>query len=106
MDIQTIQPAVAKYIETIRKHIRVKEARVFGSFALHNASDTSDIDLLILSDDFATIDMDERSKLLYRASVGFPYDLHVFGLTPQEFDQASPLTALGQVKNTPTILFH
>ena len=49
------------------------------------------------------MDLDERSKLLYRASVGFPYDLHVYGLAPREFNQASPLTALGEIRRHQTI---
>mgnify|MGYP001578260309 len=61
------------------------------------------MDLLILSEDFVSLDEDERLRILYRASVGFPRDLHVFGVTSEEFEKASPLTTLGIVRNQKTI---
>lgn len=103
MGIQTIQPKIKKYLLNVQKHIKIRKALLFGSFAEGKATETSDIDLIILSDDFNDLDSDQRSRLLYRASVGFPYDLHVFGLTPHEFDSASPLTTLGQMKKSKTI---
>lgn len=103
MDIQTIQPEIKKYLKNVNRHITVSDALVFGSVAEGRATETSDVDLLVLSEDFAKLDTDERAKLLYRASVGFPYDLHVFGLTPQEFHSASPLTSLGKILQSKTV---
>lgn len=103
MDINAIKPAINSYLSNVQKHVRVSKALVFGSIAMGTATPTSDIDLLVISDDFTDIDADERSKLLYRASVGFPYDLHVFGTTNNEFTNASPLTTLGQIRRGKTL---
>lgn len=104
MDAKTVQPALKIYLTNVKRQIRVSSAFLYGSVAEGRASATSDVDLIVLSDDFAKLDPDERARLLYRASVGFPYDLHVYGLTPKEFNDASPLTSLGQVKTAKRIL--
>lgn len=103
MGIQTIQPKIKKYLWNVRKQIKVQKALLFGSYAEGKAIKTSDVDLIILSDDFRKYDIDQRSRLLYRASVGFPYDLHVYGFTLQEYLHASPFSALSMIKKTTTI---
>ncbi|MCJ7741044.1 nucleotidyltransferase domain-containing protein [Candidatus Microgenomates bacterium] len=103
MGFENIKPALISYIRRLEKNIAVSKAIVFGSYASGKARKDSDVDLLILSDDFAKFDEDEREKLLYRNSVGFPIDLHVYGLTPKEFSSASPLTALGTIHDQKTI---
>ncbi|MBU2597456.1 MAG: nucleotidyltransferase domain-containing protein [Planctomycetes bacterium] len=102
MDIRTVKPAIKNYISNVAKYIRIDSVLLYGSL-VQGCRNVNDVDLLVLSDDFASMDPDERSKLLYRASVGFPYDLHVYGLAPQEFNQASPLTTLGEIRRNQTI---
>lgn len=103
MDIQKIQPAISAYVQNVKTRIHLTDAFLVGSTARNQASDTSDIDILLVSQDFSSLDPDERSRILYRASVGFPYDLHVYGVTPDELMTASPLTTLGQMKIAPKI---
>ena len=103
MDFTAIKPKVIAYLERLQKHIHVSQALVYGSFAQGKASTDSDVDLLIISEDFGSLDEDKRSRLLYRASVGFPYDLHVYGLTSSEYKNASPLTTLGAIRQSKTI---
>lgn len=102
MDIKTVKPEIKKYILNLAKYVKIDRALVYGSLA-QGGQNAKDVDLLILSNDFAAMDFDKRSKLLYRVSVGFPYDLHVYGLVPQEFNQASSLTALGEIRRSRTI---
>lgn len=103
MDIAAIKPKITAYLKRLKKHIHVSQALVYGSFADGIARTESDVDLLIISDDFATMDEDKRSQLLYRASVGFPYDLHVYGLTSWEYQNASPLSTLGEIRRSKII---
>lgn len=103
MDIDQIKPAITAYLSQLRTRIRVDGAIVYGSFVRGDVTPESDLDLLILSEDFASLDEDERLRILYRASVGFPRDLHVFGVTSEEFEKASPLTTLGIVRNQKTV---
>jgi len=103
MDSQTVRPAIISYLTKLKKQIKIDRALLFWSIASDKATSDSDVDLLVISADFAKFDQDERSRLLYRASVGFPYDLHVFGVTQNELDSASSLTTLGNITNQPTI---
>ncbi|MBI3955875.1 nucleotidyltransferase domain-containing protein [Candidatus Gottesmanbacteria bacterium] len=103
MDLEQIKPAITTYLTRVRSRIRVDGALVYGSFVRGDTTPDSDLDILILSRDFASLDEDERERILYRASVGFPRDLHVYGVTPAEFASASPLTTLGFVRAQKTI---
>lgn len=103
MDLQTIQPVIRRYIDNVAKQIHIEDVLLYGSIAEQMQTEDSDVDLLVLSDDFSSMDADERSRLLYRASVGFPYDLHVYGVTQSELYSASSLTTLGQIKKSKTI---
>lgn len=103
MDIGTVKPALINYINALKRHIKINGAVVYGSLASGHATIDSDIDLLVISDDLARYNEDEREKLLYRTSVGFPYDLHVYGVTKSEFEKASKLTTLGAIRSNKTI---
>ena len=103
MDFEQIKPALKSYLKKLSLRVGIAQAIVFGSIAEGKATADSDIDLLIISPDFARFDQEEREKLLYRTSVGLPFDLHVYGFTLKEFDAASTLTALGLLKKQKVI---
>lgn len=103
MDIKTIQPEVKKYLNSVARRVQIQAAYLYGSVVQGQSTEESDVDVLILSDDFHSMNSDDRSKLLYRASVGFPYDLHVYGVTNDEFQSASRLSTLGQIRQTPLV---
>lgn len=98
MDFEKVKPAVEKYLKKVKKDLKVEKVILFGSFAEGKATKDSDVDLIVISPSFAKMDDDERLRFLYRKSVGFPYNLHVYGLTTEELKSASPLTTLGEVK--------
>lgn len=100
MDFKKVKPAVKKYLKKVKEDLKVEKVILFGSFADGKAKEDSDVDLVVISSSFAKMDDDERLRFLYRKSVGFPYDLHVYGLTAEEFESASPLTTLGEIKKT------
>lgn len=104
MDFSQIKPEVDKYLNRLKKDLRLERVLLYGSFAKGKARKDSDVDLIVLSSDFAKMDEDERLRFLYRKSVGFPYNLHIYGLTPQEYRQASPLTSLGAVKKKAKVI--
>jgi len=100
VDFKQIKPAVNQYLKKLKKEFPIEEVILFGSFAEGRAKKNSDVDLIILSKGFSKMKEDERLKFLYRRAVGFPYDLHAYGFTPKEFYSATPLTTVGQIKNT------
>jgi hypothetical protein len=100
MDQAEITQYLKTYLAKLGKVISIDEAYLFGSLSTGKAKEDSDIDLLILSRDFSKYDPDTRLKIIYRASTGFPYDLHAYGFTPEEYASASPLTTLGAIRST------
>lgn len=106
MDFIQTQPVIQTYLDRVSKHITLDAALLFGSLAEGTVTEESDIDLLIISDDFALMDEDDRLRLLYRLTVGIPLDLHLYGVTNHEHQSASPLTTLGTIHKQKTIRLH
>ena len=87
---------------------RLKRLILFGSYATGKMHKDSDIDLVILSKDFKRMGTDRRFNLLYHARENpktWKIGMDIFGFTPEEFTAASPLTTLGEVKETGITIF-
>ena len=106
MDITQIQQPLANYIRTLGKHIHVDDVIVFGSYCEGRADTESDIDLLIVSDSFADMNEDDRLDLLYKTSQFMQPEIHPWGYTQQELQQASRLSLLGHARDTGTKFAH
>ena len=77
---------IAKYkqkLETLG--IKVQKIVLYGSYASGNAKEESDIDLVVVSDDFRDMDLWERLCLLGRARIGIKKPMEILGLTKEEF---------------------
>ena len=89
------------YKNSLEKKIKVEKLILFGSWAKGTQTKESDLDLLVISDNFKKLSDKKRFSLLWDARV-HPLtrriDMDVLGLTSQEFSQASPLTTLGEIK--------
>lgn len=103
MDRKEIGKVIKIYLEELSKKIKVERAILFGS-SLHDKIDKNqDIDLLILSSAFAKMNSAQRLDLLYTTRKNLltqktPMD--IFGLTPEEYAKASPLSIVGEIKET------
>lgn len=103
MDIKKIKPVIKVYLKELKKKIKPQKVILFGSYARGTANKDSDIDLVILSDDFKKISFDKRLDLLIDArehQLTRKYAMDIFGYTPKEYAQASTLTTLGEIKET------
>lgn len=108
MDIKKVKPIINFYLKELRKNIRPQKVIVFGSYAKGIATSDSDLDLVIISRDFAHRSFDERYSLLSQARLHpetRKIAMDIFGYTPEEFNSASPLTTLGEVKETGITVF-
>lgn len=98
-----IKKVIRLYKKDLEKKIRIKKMILFGSYAKGKAAKDSDIDLVILSEDFAKMNTDRRLDLLQRERKNpqtWKFAMDIFGYTPKEFSQASSLTTLGEIKQT------
>jgi predicted nucleotidyltransferase len=65
--------------------VKVKKIILYGSHALGKAGKESDIDLVVVSNDFKDMDLWERLSLLGRARAGIKRPMEILGFTEKEF---------------------
>jgi len=80
--------------------IRVKRIIIYGSYATGRAREDSDIDLVVVSDDFKDMDLWERLCLLGDARMGIKRPMEILGLTEEEFKTESSGTFVGDEVKT------
>ncbi len=92
-----VKRAIARYIASLRRHIRVDAVILFGSYAVGHPHEWSDIDLAIISPDFDGKDLFRRVKLMAKARAERDIDIEALGYGKKEFDSAHRQTFLGEV---------
>ena len=81
---QYVQKVARGYVEQLGRRIRVKEAILAGSWAKGSYLEDSDVDLIIVSDDFSKMPLPERLKYLQKQWKS-RIPLEAFGYTVNEF---------------------
>lgn len=90
---------VVKFMEAAlrRQGFHSSKIILFGSHAKGSATEESDIDIVIISEDFRDKDIFERLKLIKDAEIltikKFMVPLDVITLTPEEFESETSLVA-------------
>ncbi|KKR29785.1 MAG: polymerase beta domain protein region protein [Candidatus Gottesmanbacteria bacterium GW2011_GWC2_39_8] len=101
MDRRQIEEIVNIYLRDLGKKIKVEKAILFGSAVSGFLDKDGDIDLLILSGEFGQMEAGERFDILYLARTD-PLTqsaaMDIFGLTPREFQEASDVSLVGEIK--------
>lgn len=98
VDTRSITRRLTEFREALTEQIQVAELIVFGSHLEGNATADSDIDVIIVSDDFASMTEDERLDILEDAAGLAEPIIHAWGFTRREIEQASELTTLGYAR--------
>ena len=97
---------IAHYLAFVGQHVRVERAFLYGSYAYGVPRSRSDVDLVVLSPDFAQMDRRRRQEQLaiwaWQAGVG---DIEALGLTPGEFETASDLSLMGEVRERGIVVY-
>ena len=101
MAIKTLKNQLKAYLDKVNNIIKIDKAFLVGSYATNTAKKESDVDLLILSNEFKKMSFDDRLKILYRQTVNLDIDLHIHPVTEKELKLASNLTSLGAMRNDP-----
>lgn len=90
---------IKRFLDYLQGQITVERAILYGSSARGQAHAESDIDLAVLSPDFASLDRFSRLRLLLRAAWKAETDwIEPIGYTPQEFDTSRPGTFADEIK--------
>jgi len=84
-----IEGIIKRYSQQLEKlGIKPEQMILYGSFAKGMAQEGSDIDLLIVSEDFQAMNLRERSELLGIAAARILEPIQAEGLTPQEVGES------------------
>jgi len=101
MDRKQIELVVNTYLDDLSKKIKINKVILFGSALSGQIKKDSDLDLLIISSSFAKMDVGKRFDLLYTSRIN-PLTrqtaMDIFGLTPNEYQNASDLSVVGEIK--------
>ena len=89
MRLQRIEKPLASFAQKVLEKITIQDLIVFGSYAYGKPRLDSDIDVLVVSNDFNNLDEDKRLDILYNAArVVEDKEIQPWALTPQELGQA------------------
>lgn len=75
-----------KYLKKVGKNFKIQKSILFGSRARGDYFLNSDVDLILVSDDFKNLKFRERMSELLEHWDG-KVDLEVIGYTPEEFEK-------------------
>jgi predicted nucleotidyltransferase len=96
-----IATIIARYCALLEEMgIRVEQAILFGSHARGGARDGSDIDVLIISSDFETLNVRERLERLGTAAARLWQPIEAIACTPDEFAHVEVATLLDEILQT------
>jgi stress-induced morphogen len=95
-----------RYLACVCREIDVHKVVLYGSYAYGIPHDDSDIDLVILSNDFAQMPKLKRHQwlgwLAWQAGTDY---IQPLGFTSKELDSASPLSLLGEVRERGVVVY-
>lgn len=97
---------IRRFIVHLKRHIVVHKAILFGSHAYGESHKWSDIDLVIISPNFAGQSMIDRLHFLYRAAWEAETNwIEPLGYTPEELKSANSLSLLGEVQERGVVVY-
>lgn len=100
MDLSQVEKPLDQFLHNLTKSIRVEEVIIFGSYLEGNTTEDSDIDVYVVSEDFENQNEDQRLRALYKAARFIEPEVHPWGVTKEELQNASRLTTLGYARES------
>jgi len=80
-----IRRPIQRYVKALTENgVRVEQVLLYGSHAKNNSHEDSDIDVIIVSEDFANKNLLERLQVLGWARRNVPEPVQAYGFTPAE----------------------
>jgi predicted nucleotidyltransferase len=95
-----------RFIKALQQRIRVERALLFGSYAYGQPREGSDIDLAIVSPDFAAMNRLLRLQFLEKiAWEANTHDIEPAGFTDTELRQAGNTDVLGEIRDRGVLIY-
>ena len=83
--------------ELIKLNIKPQKIILFGSYANGKPREDSDIDIVVISEDFRNLNLRERLEILGLAAGRVLEPIEALGYTPEEAKSANPVSILNEV---------
>lgn len=103
-----IKKIAQNYVNYAKQKLDIEKALLFGSAARGEADKNSDIDLIIISDDFKKMDLMGRLKFLShlrgRNFISWPMD--ILGYTSDEFEKLAQVSSMFAEAKKEGIVIH
>jgi len=100
MDIKQVQKPLTQFVQNIPASIKVDQVIVFGSYLEGKARPDSDIDVVVVSENFRDIEPFDRSRMLDKAAGDINPEIQAWGFTTEELEAADELTTLGYARTS------
>lgn len=88
---------IKQTIEFLQKRAKVDQAILFGSHAREEADEWSDVDLAVISPDFARMTHSKLMDLLVEVALAVDPSIEVRAFTPRDLKEARPTNFLGHI---------
>lgn len=104
---QQIKEVIQKFKETLAKQgINTDKIILFGSHARGTADKYSDIDVVVISKDFAVMGFKQRCEVLGRAIAEIMEPIEPLAYTPEEFENLSRESVINSaISNNPKVIY-
>ena len=101
-----VKAQTLRFIKALQQRIRVERALLFGSYAYGQPHEGSDIDLAIVSPDFAAMNRLARLQLLEKiAWEANTHDIEAAGFTNDELQSADKTNVLSEIRDRGMMLY-
>lgn len=100
-----IKRIIGEYVARLQPEVRVAKVILFGSHARGTAHEWSDVDIAVISNDFKKMKPLERIEFLAIRSKGCDPGLEPLPFTLDEYENASHLDFLGEIKRTGLVVY-
>lgn len=100
MDTAKIRPVLKQFKRNLADTVPDATFLVWGSYADGTNDDWSDLDVVVVSNNFSSLNTSQRNKLLFKHSLLMDIDIDPWGATPQELATAPVCTYIGLARET------
>ena len=87
MDKRSVLNIIDRFKNILEQKVRISKIILFGSYARGNYNDSSDIDLIVISNDFAAMNYWERIDFLSGAIYEIFEPIEALSFTPSEWEK-------------------
>lgn len=103
--LSEIKQLVRRFISRLQPEVRVEKVVLFGSYVNGKPHAESDVDIAVISNDFGKFDFWEQARFLAQRQWREFSLLEVHPYTLEDYQRASHLTFLGEIKRTGKVIY-